>query len=166
MVDLIQSVDIEAPMEVVWAEITKLGSVQRAMMDTILRTTLEPGAPLRYTTRDGKRVFIVGRIVEVEPPRTFSHTYRMLTRDDPETLVTWELEAIPTGTRVTVRHTGWPDGTKRLKSVDSTWASILVDLRSQLERGDITTSKKLQYVLMRSLMWMMPARTKTENVTD
>lgn len=164
MADLVQSIDVAAPIEAVWSEITKLGTVQRAMMDTILQTVLEPGAPLRYVTRDGRRVFIVGTVVDVEPPRRLAHTYRLLTRKDPETLVTWELVPVPGGTRVTVRHTGWPEETPGIGRVDSTWASILVDLKALLEEGDIRISKKLQYVAMRSMLWAMPAATKVENV--
>ena len=164
--ELLHSIVIAAPIEKVWAEITKLDGKQRAMMDTVLDSTLEPGAPLYYKSPDGKRVFIVGRVVEVDPPKRLSHTQRLLTRDDPFTLVTWELEEVDGGTRVTLRHTGWPAGTRKLDQVDSTWAMILPELKRLLETGDVSTGLKLRYAAMNAFMWALPARTRTENVPE
>ena len=165
MPDLLQTITIAAPITTVWAEITKLGAKQRAMLDSVLRTTLEVGAPLYYTSEDGKRVFIVGRVVEVDPPYRLVHTQRLTMRDDPPTLVTWELAEIEGGTRVTLRHTGFPDGTKKLDSVDRTWVGILRGLRRLLETGDIGAGAKARYALMRTFMWALPSGTRAENVT-
>lgn len=162
--ELLQTIVIEAPIAEVWSEITRLGGRQRAMMDTILDSALEPGAPLYYRSPDGKRVFIVGRVVEVEPPYRLSHTQNLLLRDDPPTLVTWVLEEVDGGTRVTLRHTGWPVETKDLHKVDSTWVTILTELKRLVETGDISRKLKLQYALMRAFMWAMPAKTRAENV--
>jgi uncharacterized protein YndB with AHSA1/START domain len=162
--DLLQTITIAAPITTVWAEITKLGK-QRAMLDSVLKTTLEVGAPLYYTSDDGRRVFIVGRVVEVDPPHRLVHTQRLTMRDDPPTLVTWELAEIDGGTRVTLRHTGFPDGTRKLDSVDRTWVGILRELRRLLETGDVSPKAKLQYAMMRLFMWALPAGTRAENVT-
>ena len=58
--ELLHSIEIAAPIEAVWAELTRLDGRQRAMMDTVLESSLEVGAPLYYKSPDGKRVFIVG----------------------------------------------------------------------------------------------------------
>lgn len=166
MADLVHRIDIAAPIAAVWAELTRLGVRQRAMMDTVLDTVLEPGAALRYRSPDGKRVFIVGRVVEVDPPRRLAHTQRLTTRDDPWTLVTWDLEEVAGGTRVTLRHSGWPADTKGLDKVDSTWAMILPELKRLLERGDISSGLKARYALMRAFMWTMPARTRPDRVPE
>jgi uncharacterized protein YndB with AHSA1/START domain len=163
--DLLQTITIAAPITTVWAEITKLGGKQRAMLDSVLRTTLEVGAPLYYTSEDGKRVFIVGRVVEVDPPHKLVHTQRLTMRDDPPTLVTWELAEIEGGTRVTLRHTGFPEGTKKLERVDQTWVVILRELRRLLESGDIGFAAKARYAMFRLFMWTLPSGTKAENVT-
>ncbi len=163
--ELVHSIVIKAPIDAVWAEITRLRGKQRAMMDAVLETTFEPGDPLYYTSPDGKRVFIVGRIVAVEPPRRLSHTQQLLTRDDPPTLVTWELDEVEGGTRVTMRHTGWPADTKDLEKVDATWAVILPELKRVIETGDISVKVKLRYTLYRPFRWLMPAKTRAENVS-
>lgn len=164
--ELRHHITIAAPIEAVWAELTKLGPPQRAMMDTILESTLEVGSPLYYKSSDRKRVFIVGRIVEIDPPRRLAHTQRLTTRDDPFTLVTWSLEETDGGTSVTLLHTGWPEDTVKLDQVDSTWAIILPELKQVVETGDISTGLKLRYAFMRAFMWAMPARTRTENVAE
>jgi uncharacterized protein YndB with AHSA1/START domain len=163
--DLLHTITIKAPIDTVWAEITKLAGRQRAMMDTVLASTLEPGAPLYYTSEDGKRVFIVGRVVEVSPPNRLVHTQQVTLRDDPPTLVTWELAEIAGGTRVTLRHTGFPEGTPKLNNVDKTWATIMRELKRLLEDGDISFGLKAQYAGLRLFMWALPAKTRRENVT-
>jgi uncharacterized protein YndB with AHSA1/START domain len=164
--ELLHTIDIAAPITAVWAELTKLDGRQRAMMDTVLATTLEAGAALYYRSPDGKRVFIAGRIVEVAPPRRLAHTWRLLIRDDPWTLVTWELDEVDGRTRVTLRHTGWPADGPSPRGVDATWTMVLAELKRLLETGDISLGVKARYLLMRAFMWAMPARTKTENVPE
>jgi uncharacterized protein YndB with AHSA1/START domain len=162
--ELVHKIDIDAPITAVWAELTKLDGRQRAMMDTVLESTLEVGAPLYYKSEDGKRVFIVGRIVEIDPPHRLTHTQRLVMRDDPFTLVSWELTQIESGTRVTLRHSGWPADTPKLDKVDTTWASILPELKRVVETGDISPKLKRTYAMMRAFMWAMPPKTKTKNV--
>jgi uncharacterized protein YndB with AHSA1/START domain len=163
--ELVHTIEIAAPITAVWAELTRLDGRQRAMMDTILAATLQAGSPVYYKSPDGKRVFIAGRIVTVEPPRKLAHTWRLLTRDDPWTLVTWELDEIDGRTRVTLRHSGWPTSPPP-KNIDSTWRMILPELKRLIETGDISTGLKVRYLLMRAFMWALPARTKTGNVSE
>ena len=157
---------IRASIRAVWDELTRLDGKQRAMMDTVLDSTLAVGAPLYYKSPDGKRIFIVGRVLAVDPPRLLSHTQRLTTRDDPWTVVTWELTEVDGGTQVILRHTGWPADTPKLDQVDSTWAMILPELKRLLETGDISRGLKARYALMDAFMWAMPARTRTGNVPD
>lgn len=165
MPDLLQTITIAAPIDAVWAELTKLSAKQRAMMDTVLSTTFEPGAPLLYKSPDGKIAFIVGRIMEAEAPHRLVHSWQLTTRDDPPTVVTWELEEVEDGTRVTLRHTGFPEGTQKLDGVEGTWVLILRELKRLLEAGDISRELKLRYAIMRRFMWAMPAKTRAANVT-
>ena len=164
--ELFHQIVIQSPMEAVWKELTRLDGRQRAMMDTVLESTLEVGAPLYYKTPDGKRIFIIGRVLEVDPPRRLSHTQRLTMRDDPWTVVTWELSELDGGTRVTLRHTGWPEDTPKLDEVDGTWGMILPELKRLLEDGDISARLKARYAMMRAFMWAMPGRTRAANVAE
>jgi uncharacterized protein YndB with AHSA1/START domain len=158
------TIDIQAPRQKVWDEITKTGRIQLAMHNTVLESTLIPGSKLRYYSPDRKRVFVVGEVVEVAPPRRFSHTFKFTMRDEAPSLVTWELEETPTGCRVTLVHSGWTNQVKTHKGVVSGWREILGILRRELETGSIPVRVRLFYAVMNHLMFMLPKSTKVEEV--
>lgn len=157
------SITIAAPIDAVWAEITKVGARQRAQLDSVLETSFRPGDPLYYKSRDGSRIFMVGRVLEFDPPTTFRHTQVLTMRDDPLTEVARHLEPVPGGTRVTLVNSGWPVGAE-MEKVDATWKGILASLKSVVETGDVTGRQKATLFLMRTFMFMMPAKTRSENV--
>lgn len=74
-------------------------------------------------------------------------------RDDPWTVVSWELEEVDGGMRVTLRNSGWPEGVKRLNKFDTTWMGIHATLKQVVESGDVGTGLKFQYAMMRAFMW-------------
>ncbi len=158
------SITIAAPIDLVWAELTKIGARQRAQLDSVLETSFRPGDPLYYRSPDGSRTFMVGRVIEVDPPRTFRHTQVLTMRDDPLTEVAWHLEQVPEGTRVTLVNSGWPVDA-RMEKVDTTWKGILSDLKSVVETGDVTARQKVTLFFMRTFMFMMPSSTRSANVT-
>jgi uncharacterized protein YndB with AHSA1/START domain len=163
--DQVLSIDIGVPVERVWREITKTGTIQRAVNNTVLESSLTPGSKLRYYSPSKKRVFVVGEVVEVAPPRRFSHTWKFTMSPDDPTLVTWELAAIPGGCRVTLTHSRWTDRAKSYKSVGKTWAEILRVLKVELESGDIPFKTKLLYRVFGALEFMLPKSTTIEHVT-
>ena len=162
--DHVVSIHIGVPRQRVWDEITKTGRVQRALYNTVLETELRPGARLRYYSPDRKRVFIVGEVVEVDPPRKFSHTYMFTTRVEPKTLVTWELQEEKGGCRVTITHSGYTTAHKAPEKVKAGWTEILGILKHELETGDIPGKTKLMYTVMNWFLFMMPKTTRTEEV--
>jgi uncharacterized protein YndB with AHSA1/START domain len=163
--DHVVSIHIGVPRQRVWDEITKTGRVQKSLYNTVLDTELRPGAKLRYYSPNRKRVFIVGEIVEVKPPHTFSHTYQMLINGvEPPTLVTWTLEEENQGTRVTIRHSGYTNAHKAPHKVAAGWKQILGYLKTEMETGDIPLGAKMQASVMGAFMFMLPKETKTEVV--
>lgn len=158
------SIDIDVPVETVWAEITKTGRLQRALYNTVLESDLTPGSRLRYYSPDKKRVFIVGEVLAVEPPRLLKHTYRMTMHEDEPTVVTWELSQTPKGTRVTLTHAGW---TAEHATKDKTlggWNEILELLKSDLETGNVPFKTRVLYTVMGAMSFMLPKSTKVEEV--
>jgi uncharacterized protein YndB with AHSA1/START domain len=164
--DHVFTIDIAVPRQRVWDEITKTGRIQLALNNTVLESPMTKGSKLRYYSPSRKRVFVVGEIVEVTPPRRFSHTFKLLMNGgaDAPSLVTWDLEETPAGCRVTLTHSGWTDQVKTHKGTASGWIGILAILKQQLETGDIPLKTKVTYALMNAMMFMLPKSTKVDEV--
>jgi uncharacterized protein YndB with AHSA1/START domain len=165
--DHVISIHIDVPLQRVWNEITKTGPIQRALYNTVLECELSPGSRLRYYSPDKQRVFVVGEVVEVDPPRKFSHTYRFTTwKTGPPTLVTWDLVAEGAGCRVTVTHSGWTAEHRAPEKSAAGWREILGLLKQDLETGDIPTKTKLMYAVMGWFTFLMPQTTRTEYLDE
>ena len=162
---VVVSIDIHVPVETVWNEITKTGGIQRALYNTVMETALRPGARLRYYSPDKKRVFVVGEVIEVDPPRVFKHTYHFTMNGfEPPTTVTWELQQIANGTRVTVTHEGFTPAHKKVDKQVAGWKEILGLLKHELETGNVPFKTRMIYGMMDMTMWMLPKSTKVEEV--
>jgi len=155
------SIVIDAPVQKVWDEITKTGGIQRPLYNTMLEVELEEGGSLRYYSPDRKRVFVAGRVLEVDPPRRLRHTYIFAMKPGPATEVTWDLEETPRGCRVTVTHAGWPSE-KLAQKHEAGWNEILGLLKSEVETGDIPTRTKIMYRIQGLFMFALPSTTKRE----
>lgn len=159
----VASIHIAVPVERVWAEITKTGRVQRALYNTVLETELRPGARLRYYSPNRRRVFIVGEVVEVDPPHRLSHTYWFtMWKGGGPTLVTWELREESGGCRVTVTHSGWTTDHEAAEKTGAGWREILGLLKQDLETGTIPLKTRAMYTVMNWFLFAMPKTTKKE----
>lgn len=162
---VVVSVDIHVPIQTVWDEITKTGRIQKALYNTVMESELKPGARLRYYSPDRKRVFVVGEVIEVSPPRRFKHTYHfMMNGVEPPTTVTWELTEVRGGTRVTVTHEGFTTSHKGVDKQVAGWTEILGLLKSEMETGDIPFKTRFLYGVMGMMTFMLPRTTKVEEV--
>jgi uncharacterized protein YndB with AHSA1/START domain len=164
--DAVCSIVIRVPVEAVWAEITKTGSIQRPLYNTVLDIDLRPGGRLRYTSSDRKRVFVAGEVLEVDPPRRLKHTYVFAMKPEAPTVVTWELTPVPEGTRVTLTHAGWTDAHTAPEKHAAGWTEILGLLKSELETGDIPARTKLVYWMQGRFLWALPKSTKASYADD
>ena len=165
LADAVFTVEIKAPRERVWKEITRLGQVSDIMFHTVLESDLKPGGKLRYWSPDKKNIWIVGTIQEVTPPERFVHTYRFTDiTDESETLVTWELVEAAGVTRVTLTHGRFTDQAKTHKKVSGGWVAILELLKTVAEGKPIPFKWKAMYWMMDRFGWMMPKSTKADEV--
>jgi len=165
--DQVLSIDIKAPIQKVWGEITKTGAIQRSLNNTVLESEMRPGAKLRYYSPSRKRVFVVGEIVELSAPRRFSHTWKFTMNAEDFTLVTWELSELPDGScRVTLTHSRWNEAMKSYRSVGATWGNILRLLKLELETGDIDGKTKFMYGMFGALEFMLPKTTSVRYANE
>jgi uncharacterized protein YndB with AHSA1/START domain len=84
---------------------------------------------------------VVGKILEVDRPRRFVHTWRALwdadVSADPPSRVTWEIEpAGPGVTKLTLIHDEFPGETATYKRVAGGWMFVLSGLKTLLETGE------------------------------
>ncbi|HYB52392.1 MAG TPA: SRPBCC domain-containing protein [Thermoanaerobaculia bacterium] len=81
---------------------TGIGGMKHAEID------LRPGGAYRFEFRmpEGKSVFMQGKYRVVDPPKRFEMTWISPKHPKLETLVSFELEPIAGGTRLTLKHTG------------------------------------------------------------
>jgi uncharacterized protein YndB with AHSA1/START domain len=68
-----------------------------------------PGAPYRLDFGEGS--LIDGVVLEHDPGRSFSHTWRWIDAGPgPETRVRWVVEPLDDGARIVLEHDGWDAG--------------------------------------------------------
>lgn len=163
--DQAHSITIQAQLEGVWGEITRLRGIQKPMFNTVLEATFEPGSRMLYRSKDGKRVFIIGEVVDCQPPRRLVHTFRFTAMDEDPTLVAWDLSETADGVRVTVEHTHFSNQAVTHKSVLTSWPTILSNYKSVLERGSVPLGTRAKHALMQALAFMMPSGTRSEAAT-
>ena len=88
---------------------------------------------------DGKAYDIYGEYVAVEPPHKLTFTWNA-TWDAPfTTQVTYTLEAIDGGTRVTLRHDGFADRAAACRNHTTGWARVLGLLEADMDAEAVST---------------------------
>jgi len=157
---------IDGPIDAVWAELTKTGSPQPAIFNNVMHTSGEigPGTTMQMRTKDGKYVGMVGEIIEVDPPRKFSHTLRFTHLDDPACTVVYELEEKDGGTEFTLTVENMPEGTKTAKSMAQGGPMICSTLKAVIEKGRAPLMTRVLFGAVGALAPVMtPAKCKTEH---
>lgn len=82
---------------------------------------------------DGKPFEVGGEFVEVDPPRKLVQTWHPKWVEGPPTTVTYRLEAIEGGTRVTIKHEGFGDNADACRSHTDGWERVSIWLSTWLE---------------------------------
>jgi uncharacterized protein YndB with AHSA1/START domain len=157
------SIDIQAAPQRVWDEITKQGGPCHPMFGTYLRGEMRPGERFSFESKDGKHTFVIGEVLEAQPPHRLVYTFRFSMESDPATLVVWELRESGGVTRVTVTHSRFPGETKTYKSVTSGWPRILALYKSQIEKGATPLGARLQNGMMSAMSFMLPKTARSEH---
>jgi uncharacterized protein YndB with AHSA1/START domain len=84
--------------------------------------------------RDGKPFEVGGEFVEIDPPKKLVQTWAPKWVDGPPTKVTYRLDAIEGGTRITVRHEGFGDAAEACRSHTAGWERVFSWLATWLEQ--------------------------------
>ena len=79
----------------------------------------------------GEPYVLEGEFLEVDPPRKLVHTWKRSGTPDPATTVTYVLEPLEGGTRITLRHSGLGSG-EACKNVGAGWETSFDQLATIL----------------------------------
>jgi uncharacterized protein YndB with AHSA1/START domain len=130
---------INATQQRVWDAITTPHIVARFFSGARVEGTYQPGTQIRTASADGSQEWGNNTVLESDPPRKLVHTWRSLydaeLAAEPESRVTWEIEAMPGGyARLTLIHDQLEAAPKTAASVTG-WPYYLSSLKSLVETG-------------------------------
>jgi uncharacterized protein YndB with AHSA1/START domain len=156
---------IRGSVDAVWREITKTDTAQACMFNMRLHTPgLKPGAPIRMRTKNGKYTGVVGEVLEYDPPRKYSHTFKFTNYDDPPCTVTYELKPVAGGVEFTMMLDEMPKGTKTAKQMVQGGQMIVNTLKAVVETGKPPLGTRILYGMFSVLEpFVSPKATRTEN---
>jgi uncharacterized protein YndB with AHSA1/START domain len=131
---------INAPQQKVWEAITTPEIVAAYFGGAQVEGSYQPGTKIRVASPDGTQEWGNNAVLEADPPRKLVHTWRSLYDPDmavePESRVTWEIEALSGGyCRLTLIHDQLDAAPKTAASVTG-WTYYLSSLKSVLETGN------------------------------
>lgn len=147
---IIATVEIAAPPERVFRALTAAEEITRWWgAEGVYRTTewsvdFRAGGQWRAAGKDadGKAFSVGGTILEIEPPRRLVQTWKPDWDAGHETKVTYTLDAVPGGTRVTVRHDGFAGRPESCSGHAAGWEQVLGWLLAHVSPGGGSAERK------------------------
>jgi uncharacterized protein YndB with AHSA1/START domain len=125
-----EQVDYPHPFSVVWQALTD----PAALGEWLMATNFQPrvGHEFTFTAPPGPnwdgQVFC--RVTELDPPHRLAYTWRGSDPATLDTLVTFQLEPVPGGTRLTLTHSGFTHANRWLRDqLADGWHSNLLARR-------------------------------------
>ena len=137
--DFVYMTVIAATPEEVWEGITSPEFTQQYWHDTRVMSDYRAGSPIEFLNEDDS-VGVAGEILVAERPAKLAYTWQFTgsdspAKDDPPSRVTFNLEAIAAGTRLTVIHDQLEEGSQTANMVAFGWPHVLAGLKTLLETG-------------------------------
>jgi uncharacterized protein YndB with AHSA1/START domain len=129
---------IETTPEKLWAALTTSEFSKRYWWDTHVVSDWKVGSPFSLVL-NGKTTD-VGEILEAEPPRLLSYTFRNIlneaARNERPSRVTFVIEPHGRLVKLTLTHQDFADNSVILDGISKGWPAILSSLKSLLETGE------------------------------
>ena len=129
---------IAKPPEEVWEGLTSPEFTKQYWHQTEVQSDFKVGSPIRFLLETGE-VACEGEILSARHPSELAYTWQFPnnpeTKDEPPSRVTFKLEQIGAGTKLTMIHDQFPPGSKMLGMVHEGWPRVLSGLKTLLESG-------------------------------
>ena len=155
---------INAPIEKVWAELTRCDALLPFFFNGVCKTPgLAPGAPIRMQSQDGKYTSVAGDVLEFEPPYRYAHSFKFTNLDDPLCVVRYRLKEVEGGTEFTLINENVPAGTKTAKYMTSGGTFITQNLKAIVETGKPTFGGRMMLAMMGLFAAFTPKECLSEN---
>jgi len=139
---ILASVEIAAPPERVFRALASEELVNWWGSEDLYRTTkwtgdLRVGGAWRTEgiSREGKPFSVGGEFLEVDPPRKLVQTWRADWDGGNVTTITYRLDPIANGTRLTLKHTGFTGRPESCDGHSQGWERVLTWLRVYFPAG-------------------------------
>jgi len=124
---------IARPAQDVWDALTQKPLVDRYYMAPLQKLELEKGGRIAY---GDKVALIMGRVMEIEPPKKLVHSFAFTGSTDPESVVSYEIAAV--GDRMcslSITHSGFASENQSYTNISGGWPVIASSLKTLLETG-------------------------------
>lgn len=136
--EFVYVVVIAKPPEDVWKGLTDPEFTRQYWHKTEVRSDFRVGSAIEFMTEDG-HVGCEGEILSATRPIELSYTWQFPrnpdTSKEPHSRVTFRLEAIAAGTKLTVVHDHFPANSKMFELVQPGWPLVICGLKTLLESG-------------------------------
>ena len=124
--------------EEVWKGLTSPEFTKLYWHKTEVRSAFTVGSAIEFMTEDGQ-VGCEGEILSADYPAELSFTWQFprnpVTSKEPSSRVTFQLEEISAGTKLTVIHDQFPENSKMYELVEPGWPLVVGGLKTLLETG-------------------------------
>ena len=128
------TVFIGKPPKEVWNALTQKEFVRQYHLAPLLTLELKKGGKIAYGTKDSE--LISGVVKELSEPNKLVHTFHFTGSKDPETTVTYDIEAVGDSMCVLrLTHSGFTAGNKSYADISGGWPVIASSLKTLLETG-------------------------------
>jgi uncharacterized protein YndB with AHSA1/START domain len=129
---------IATPPEKVWEGLTSPEFTKQYWHRTEVNSDFKVGSPIRFYIESGE-VACEGEILAADFPNELSYTWHFPrnpeTKDEAPSRVTFKLERISTGTKLTMIHDQFEKDSRMLELVTQGWPLVLSGLKTLLESG-------------------------------
>jgi uncharacterized protein YndB with AHSA1/START domain len=128
---------IETTPEKLWEALTSSEFTRRYWWDTSIVSDWKVGSSFKLVTNGIETDD--GEVLEVDPPRRLSYTFRHLVNDQAKrerpSRVTFVLEPAGKLVKLTLTHGDFDSGSVLLDGISKGWPAIMSSLKSMLESG-------------------------------
>lgn len=130
-----QTIFIARTADLVWDALTQKDQVDRYHIAPLGSPDLKVGGEIFYGTEDARA--ITGKVLELERPKVFAHSFRFAHNpDEPESLVSYEIDDLGLMCALTLTHDGFAEHTQTFSDISGGWPVILCGLKTLLETGE------------------------------